>query len=119
MVSREKTEHRLKDIKSQKVKKINFEDGTPSINGGYKNEFKWSVTGMLALINLRHGQLNGEIVLYRAKIKIDPKKNKVYGARHMKVFNRANVGEDGDPSDEYIDGVVHTGTVTGKIYLIF
>ena len=115
MVSREKTEHRLTNIKTQKVKEINFEDGTPSINGGYKNEFKWSVTGMLALINLRHGQLNGEIVLYRAKIKIDPKKNKVYGARHMKVSNRANVGEDGDPSDEYIDGDDHTGTVTGKI----
>jgi len=30
----------------------------------------------------------------------------------MKVSNRANVGEDGDPSDEYIDGDDHTGTVT-------
>ena len=115
MVNTEKTEHRLKDIKSQKVKKINFEDGTPSINGGYKNEFKWSVTGMLALINLRHGQLNGEIVEYRAKIKIDAKKNKIYGARNMKVFNLANAAAGGDPSDEYIDGDVHTGTVSGKI----
>ena len=97
------------------MKKINFEDGKPSITGGYKNEFQWRVTGMLRLLNLQNGQVNGRIVEYKAKIKIDPKQNEIYGARHMKVFNLANAAAGGDPSDEYIDGDVHTGTVTGKI----
>ena len=117
------TRYSLRNIKSKKVKEINFEDGTPS-TGGYKNEFNWLITGMLALINLRHGQLNGEIVEYKATVKIAATKNKIYGTRHMKVFNLANQGQVidqglvADPSDQYNDGVVHTGTVTGKIYLI-
>ena len=109
------TRHILRKIKSKKVKKIDFEDGKPSITGGYKNEFDWSVNGMLRLLNLQNGQLNGRIVDYRVKIKIDPNQNEIYGARHMKVFNLANAAAGGDPSDEYIDGDVHTGTVSGKI----
>ena len=107
------TTHQLRNIESQKVEEINFEDETPSIAGGFKNNFVWSVTGMLEDgINLQNGRPNGQFVEYRAQFKIDPKENKVYGAKNMKVFNLANAGAD--PSDEYNDGDLHKGTVTGK-----
>ena len=107
------TTHQLRNIESQKVEEISFEDETPSIPGGFKNNFDWLVTGMLENgINLQNGRLNGQVVEYEAQFKIEPKKNQIYGAKHMKVFNLANAGAD--PSDEYNDGDVHKGIVTGK-----
>lgn len=106
------TTHKLRNIKSEKVKEINFKDETPSITGGFKNEFDWLVTGMVALMDLRNGQPNGQFIEYKATFKID--ENEIYGARHMKVFNLANTGAD--PSDELTDGIRHKGVVTGEIY---
>ena len=105
--------HKLSNIESQKLK-LNLEDGTV-IEEGYKNRLEWLLTEMPAVLNLNDGQPNGQFIEYKAKIKIDPKKINIYGARHMKVFNLAN-GPIYDPSDKYTDGDLHTATVTGELY---
>ena len=104
--------HTLRNIKYEKVEAIHFEDETPTVTGGFANRFDWLLTGMLALINMGNGQPNGQLVENKAQFKIEPEKNKIYGAKHMKVFNLANAGAN--PSDEYNDGDVHKGTITGK-----
>ena len=105
------TIHKLTNIESQKLE-ITIDD-EKLINGGFKNQLSWSVTGMPALLDLRDGQPNGQFVEYEAKIKFDPKNNEIYGARNMKAFILDNTGAV--PSDEYKDGDEHTATVSGKI----
>lgn len=106
------TRHELRDIENQKLEKITIDDDKV-IHGGFENQVTWSVTEMPALLDLRDGQPNGQFVKYEAKIKIDPQENEIYGAKNMKVVNLANAGAV--PSDEYKDGDLHTGTVSGKM----
>ena len=106
--------HKLKNIQCQKVKKTNFEltyEKIPSITGGYINRIVWAINGMQPGFDL-NGQLNGQVVEFKASLKIDPEKSPIYGVRGMKASIVTNTTV---PSDEFKVGDLHSATVTGEI----
>merc|ERR1712064_78628 len=96
-----------KKLSCQKLLRIENVNKEIILNGGFQTKISVSLEGMLIRPVQNNGELNGEVVIYRAKFTVN--NNRIFAVRHLTISDSANTGLN--PVNEYQIGKEHIGRI--------